>query len=298
MSMVSLGAWWVACHSLMILPGGVIDDDLLGLYLRLQPLRLPISTSAIFEHPPFPTASPTNVDRAAVVTRTTLPAYSENALDQSLNEFGTRTSLSNNSIPPRSPFAPATGGSSYSQASTSASSGPNAQQIIDPELPDFSLDIESFDLDLLLDSPQATLSQRSASCDGESLSSSDISAGLERSPLDLKKLMSPIYSGTPQAPNQQGPRLNSGSRKRRFPCTRHSCTRAFTSRNDLERHLKTKKHRNDATHSGDAVGLLRCKVPWCKRGKEGWARKDHYMRHMERMHPDLKLEDGEDSSSE
>ncbi|KAF1980324.1 hypothetical protein BU23DRAFT_6576 [Bimuria novae-zelandiae CBS 107.79] len=73
-------------------------------------------------------------------------------------------------------------------------------------------------------------------------------------------------------------------RKRNFTCPHSPCTRSFTSRNDLERHLAIRKHRQD---SGSArVDKYKCNVPFCKRKSDGFSRKDHFSRHMEKVHPD------------
>jgi len=82
-------------------------------------------------------------------------------------------------------------------------------------------------------------------------------------------------------------------RKRRFRCPYHPCTRVFGSRNDLERHLATRQHRKDVD-SSERANRFRCKYLWCKRSQQGFSRKDHYMRHMERMHQSTLLDDSEE----
>ncbi|KAF2111077.1 hypothetical protein BDV96DRAFT_634875 [Lophiotrema nucula] len=81
--------------------------------------------------------------------------------------------------------------------------------------------------------------------------------------------------------------------KRRFPCLYKPCTRAFGSRKDLERHLATRRHRKDAASLDETLSRFNryvCIVPWCKRRKEGFGRRDHFLRHMEKMHPGVRVE--------
>ncbi|OAG03900.1 uncharacterized protein CC84DRAFT_872467 [Paraphaeosphaeria sporulosa] len=85
-------------------------------------------------------------------------------------------------------------------------------------------------------------------------------------------------------------------RKRRFPCPLNPCQKVFGSRNDLERHLATRKHRRES--GSDRVNKFRCTVSWCKRKSEGFMRKDHWARHMGKMHPDLAVGDGEGGDAE
>ncbi|KAL5397951.1 hypothetical protein PMIN06_009519 [Paraphaeosphaeria minitans] len=74
-------------------------------------------------------------------------------------------------------------------------------------------------------------------------------------------------------------------RRRRFLCPHKPCDKVFASNNDLARHLATRKHRRES--GSDRVNKFRCTVPWCKRNSEGFMRKDHWTRHVEKMHPGL-----------
>ena len=81
------------------------------------------------------------------------------------------------------------------------------------------------------------------------------------------------------------------SRMRRFRCPYHPCTREFATRNDLERHLATPQHRNDVEDWEERANRYKCPATACKFGENGFARKDHYKRHMRTMHPSLALND-------
>lgn len=81
--------------------------------------------------------------------------------------------------------------------------------------------------------------------------------------------------------------------KRRFPCPYPPCQRVFGSRNDLERHLATRQHRKDVK-SSERANRFRCKYLWCKRNQQGFSRKDHFMRHMERMHQGILSDNSEE----
>ncbi|KAF2192216.1 hypothetical protein K469DRAFT_745708 [Zopfia rhizophila CBS 207.26] len=77
-------------------------------------------------------------------------------------------------------------------------------------------------------------------------------------------------------------------------CPHISCNSAFAYRKDLVRHLNTRKHRNNVAVDGPQSNLMFCEVRWCKRSKEGFARRDHYVRHVRKMHPGLGVDEEDD----
>ncbi|KAF2176605.1 hypothetical protein K469DRAFT_400405 [Zopfia rhizophila CBS 207.26] len=66
-------------------------------------------------------------------------------------------------------------------------------------------------------------------------------------------------------------------------CPHPSCNIAFSYQKDLVRHLSTRKHRDDAHLEGVSSNMVFCQVRWCRRSKEGFARRDHYVRHVRKM---------------
>ncbi|OAG03905.1 uncharacterized protein CC84DRAFT_1249331 [Paraphaeosphaeria sporulosa] len=83
----------------------------------------------------------------------------------------------------------------------------------------------------------------------------------------------------------------SSTRERRFPCPHKPCDKVFGSNNDLERHLGTRKHRKDVGNWSERANRYPCKVTVCKRNNVGFARKDHYINHLRRMHQGLELDE-------
>ncbi|KAF2442760.1 hypothetical protein P171DRAFT_48894 [Karstenula rhodostoma CBS 690.94] len=87
------------------------------------------------------------------------------------------------------------------------------------------------------------------------------------------------------------PQSQSSARERRFPCPHRPCEARFASRNDLERHLGTRKHRKDEGNWSERANNYPCKVSACKRKNKGFARNDHYLNNLWRMHPGLELDE-------
>jgi hypothetical protein len=76
--------------------------------------------------------------------------------------------------------------------------------------------------------------------------------------------------------------INAQAPRRRHQCPYQPCTRSFNSRIDLERHTATKQHEKDVPNMG--LCRYRCQYAWCERSQKGWWRKDHYLRHVEKIH--------------
>lgn len=66
---------------------------------------------------------------------------------------------------------------------------------------------------------------------------------------------------------------------RRFSCPQQGCKITATSQKDIDRHIRS-------IHSQglDDRGRIMCPVGGCPKAKTGFARRDHYIRHMEGLH--------------
>ncbi|KAF2242891.1 hypothetical protein BU26DRAFT_581873 [Trematosphaeria pertusa] len=110
-------------------------------------------------------------------------------------------------------------------------------------------------------------------------------AGHEQVTRSANDDQTPVQRSRPES-NKRDRRV----RERVFPCRFPPCTLVLCTKNDLERHHSTRKHRKEAGRDALA-NQFTCKVSWCRRSRRGFVRKDHYVRHLERMHPGIEFDE-------